>query len=268
MENPSLPNAPEQPIDNVTSATWRYLGTHFLPYIILYLVVAVAVFYFVPDIGKLQIGVALIVGGGTFFYTLAYSKIKREFTQEFGKSIGFTYTPKAELNTVSGKLFATGHSQYIFDVLSGLYRGHPMRIFSLRFIIGYGKGSQTFKYTVFESLLAGTVPDILLMSNQHMSAVSDWFSGDKTVELEGDFNKYFKLRVPKGREQEAYQIFTPDVMANLIDKASGVSFEFIGDKLYLYATKIVTKRTELQSMFDLSEYLVELFEKNTAMMRV
>ena len=65
-------------------------------------------------------------------------------------------------------------------------------------------------------------------------------------------------------EQEAYQIFTPDVMADLIDRASEVSFEFTGNKLYIYATKVIEKREEMQSMFDLAEYLVGLFKKNTA----
>lgn len=201
---------------------------------------------------------------GFIGYSIVYLKIKREFTQEFGKSIGFTYSRNAGMETVSGKLFQTGHSQSMFDVLMGNYKNVPMRIFTFRFTIGSGKNSHTYFYTVFEATLAGTVPDILLFSKKHSSAVTDWFSGDETVELEGDFNKYFKLRVPTGHEQETYQIFTPDVMADLIDRAKDFSFEFVGNKIYLYATKVLAKRADLQSMFDLSEYLTGLFEKNTA----
>jgi len=68
--------------------------------------------------------------------------------------------------------------------------------------------------------------------------------------------------VPEGHEQEAYQIFTPDVMSDLIDKASEFSFEFIDNKLYIYATKIITKRDDMKNIFNLSEYLISLFSKN------
>lgn len=144
----------------------------------------------------------------------------------------------------------------------GTYQSMPMRIFSFKFVIGSGRSTQTLVYTVVEASVQSNLPDILLLSKEHQNEVSDFFSGDDTIDLEGDFNKYFKLRVPKGYEQEAYQIFTPDVMAALIDKEAGLSFEFIGNKLYIYATKVITKRAEFQAMFDLSEYLISLFKKN------
>ena len=251
---------PVEPIENVNSSVWKYIRDNYLPYVIGYICVSVGVIYFFPN--QFTIFAVFIVG--SIGYSTVYTKIKREFTQEFGNSIGFTYSENAGLDTVSGKLFKTGHSQSIFDVLSGVYQNIPMRIFSFRFTIGEGKSSHTYSYTVFEATLNGKVPDILLFSKSHGSAVSDWFSGDETIELEGDFNKYFKLRVPKGYEEEAYQVFTPDVMADLIDKAKDVSFELTGNKLYIYATSVITDRKNLQSMFDLSEYLVGLFEKSTA----
>jgi len=245
----------EEPIENINSGTWKYFCDHY-PLVILYVCVFVAIMHFFPN----EFIVAIMLVIGFFWYIAVYGKIKTEFTQEFGKSIGFTYEKNASVQTASGKLFATGHSQILLDVLSGVYQKTPMRIFTLRFTIGYGKNSHTYSYTVFEAILNNTVPDILLFSKAHMNAISDWFGNDETIELEGDFNKYFKLRVPKGYEQEAYQIFTPDVMADLIDKAQNVSFEFIGNRLYIYATKTIKKRVDMQSMFSLSEYLIGLFE--------
>jgi hypothetical protein len=109
---------------------------------------------------------------------LIYRKIKTEFTKEFGESIGFTYEKNAAIETVTGKLFVTGHSQILCDVLCGVYQNIPMRIFTLRFTIGYGKNSHTYSYTVFEAILKNVVPDILLFSKEHMNAVSDLFSND------------------------------------------------------------------------------------------
>ena len=201
-----------------------------------------------------------------FIIAIAYghisAKIKREFTEQFGASIGFTYSPSAGMETVSGKIFRTGHSQAISDVLSGVHDNLPMRIFSFRFTVGSGKSSHTYFYTIFEARLNNPVPDILLFSSTHALAVSDWFSGDETIELEGDFNRYFRLRVPRGCEQEAYQIFTPDVMADLIDRARDYSFEFSGDRLYVVAAKVIGKREEMQAMFDLVTFMDNLFRRN------
>jgi hypothetical protein len=70
------------------------------------------------------------------------------------------------------------------------------------------------------------------------------------------------LRVPKGYEIEAYQILPPNVMADLIDKAKDLNFEFNGNKLYIYATSLILVREKLQSMFDLAEYLDNLFARS------
>jgi hypothetical protein len=247
----------EEPIENINSGTWKYFYGHYL-LVILYVCVFATVIYFIPN--EFSIAIMLVIG--FFWYIVVYGKIKTEFTQEFGKSIGFTYEKNASAQTALGKLFGTGHSQILLDVLSGVYQKTPMRIFTLRFTVGYGKNSHTYSYTVFEAILNNTVPDILLFSKAHMNAISDWFSNDETIELEGNFNKYFKLRVPKGYEQEAYQIFAPDVMADLIDKAQNVSFEFVGNRLYIYATKTITRRDDMQSIFSLSDYLTNLFDKN------
>ena len=247
------------PIEDVSSSTWEYISKHYIIYVILFFFFCLVAIYFAPTIYTPFILGAL----GYWGYSLVYKKVKRQFTEEFGKEIGFSYTDSMPFGDVSGKLFSTGHSQSIFDVLSGIYQNIPMQIFTFRFTVGYGKSAHTYSYTVFGATLTGTVPHILLFSNTHESVVSDWFNGDETLNLEGDFNKYFTLRVPEGHEQEAYQIFTPDVMANLIDKANELSFEFVDNKLYIYAIKVITKRDDFQRMFDLSEYLIGLFNKNT-----
>ncbi len=246
------------PIDNATSSVWSYIFSTYLVAVIVYVCLSVLLLYFFLN----QISIIVVVLIGSYGYSFIYRKIKGQFTQEFGQSIGFTYEKSIGLESVSGKLFAVGHSQSVFDVLSGVYHDTAMRIFSFQFTVGYGRDSHTYCYTVTEATLAGNVPDIFLYSKEHQGISVDFLAGNETVELEGDFNAYFKLRVPKGYEQEAYQIFTPDVMASLIDKARGVSFEFVGNKLYIYATKVILKREEMQEMFDLSQFLVGLFRKN------
>ena len=246
-------------VEDISSSTWEYISKHYAIHAILFFIFCLVAIYFAPTIATLFILGIL----GYWGYSFVYKKIKRQFTEEFGKEIGFSYTDSIPLENVSGKLFSTGHSQSIFDVLSGIYQNISMQIFTFRFTIGSGKSAHTYSYTVFEATLTGIVPHILLFSKIHESVVFDYFSGDETLKLEGDFNNYFTLRIPEGNEQEAYQIFTPDVMANLIDKASELSFEFVGNKLYIYAVKVIAKKDDFQNMFDLAKYLINLFNKNT-----
>lgn len=257
-------NETEPIIEDVSKSTETYILKNDKTYVALFGVIIigsiVGIITFGLDLRLCAIPIMLCAFG----YERVQAKIKREFTKQFGASIGFDYAETSTMESVNGKLFQTGHSQSLFDVLSGTQDNLPMRIFSFRFTIGYGKNSHTYSYTVFEVTLNNPVPNILLFSNEQTTAVSDWFSGDETVQLEGDFNKYFKLRVPKGREQEAYQIFTPDVMADLIDRARDFSFEFSGNHLYIYAPKVITKRDELQNMFNLVTYMDNLFRKNAS----
>lgn len=53
------------------------------------------------------------------------------------------------------------------------------------------------------------------------------------LSLEGDFDRHFTLYCPKGYEQDALYILTPDVMAHLIDGARGFDVEFIDRKIIL-----------------------------------
>ncbi len=231
----------------------------------IFVIAAIAIiFYFRLDFRWMVIPFVV----GTVGYGHIKSKITRAFTQQFGASIGFSYAPTADMATVSGKLFLIGHSQSIYNVLSGIEHGRDSRIFSYRFTVGSGRSSHTYVYTVFETTFANMMPDIVLTCQADSVGDFSLFDESEHIKLEGDFNKYFSLKVPKGYEMEAYQIFPPDVMADLIDRAQGLNFEFNGNKLYIYATKLITVREKLQAMFDLAQYLDDLFNRSTRAVNV
>ena len=166
----SQPSMSESQIEDVTSSTWKYIRTQYASYIIIYICICFVVIYLIPN----QFTIYLLIMIAFWGYSVASKKVKSEFTKEFGKSIGFTYGEDTSPETVVGKLFKTGHSQSLSDVLTGVYKDIPIRIFTFCFTIGYGKNSHTYLYTVFEATLLGKVPDILLFSNKHTSAVTDW----------------------------------------------------------------------------------------------
>jgi len=254
----------EPVIDDVEKSTNSYLWKHDKIWIMLYviLVLGSAVYICYAQINLYFFFIPVAIGYIAYFHL--QTKIKREFTQQFGASIGFVYSRSADLSSVNGKLFKLGHSQKIYDVLSGVESGRDSRIFSYSFTIGYGKGSRTYGFTIFETAFVNEMPDIVLTSNEIFSTTGlALFDGSEHVQLEGDFNKFFTLKVPKGYETDAYEIFPPNVMADLIDKARNLNFEFNGNKLYVYAAELILVREKLQAMFDLAEYLDNIFARST-----
>jgi len=56
---------------------------------------------------------------------------------------------------------------------------------------------------------------------------------DQRLELEGDFDRHAALYCPEGYERDALYLFTPDVMAMLVDRVRGFDVEIRGDRLLL-----------------------------------
>lgn len=54
------------------------------------------------------------------------------------------------------------------------------------------------------------------------------------LSLEGDFNNYYQLYVPKEYEPDALYVFTPDVMELLVQSGADYDVEIVNDVLYLY----------------------------------
>ena len=84
--------------------------------------------------------------------------------------------------------------------------------------------------------LATELPHLWLRSTRHRApAFSAYTAPDRSqrLSLEGDFDRYFELYCPQGYERDALYLFTPDVMAWLIDDVSGFDVELIDRRLVL-----------------------------------
>jgi hypothetical protein len=53
--------------------------------------------------------------------------------------------------------------------------------------------------------------------------------------LEGNFNNYFTLYAPKAYERDALYVFTPDVMAAMVDYGQEYDIEIVDDELFIYS---------------------------------
>jgi hypothetical protein len=59
------------------------------------------------------------------------------------------------------------------------------------------------------------------------------------LNLEGDFNEHFTLYCPAEYERDALYLFTPDVMARLIDRVHGFDVEIVDDWLFFVTARDV-----------------------------
>ena len=100
-----------------------------------------------------------------------------------------------------------------------------------------GGGSGFRRPFAFAQLaLPSEVPHIVLKNRRsRVLALAGLGLGNRAVlSLEGDFDRYFTLFCPAGYERDALEIFTPDVMAALIDVANDCEVELVDDRLLLY----------------------------------
>ncbi|BDZ47220.1 hypothetical protein [Naasia aerilata] len=61
------------------------------------------------------------------------------------------------------------------------------------------------------------------------------FDRDQVLSLEGDFDRHFTLYAPQEYERDALYVFTPDLMALLIDEAGGFDVEIVDDTMFIYS---------------------------------
>lgn len=76
------------------------------------------------------------------------------------------------------------------------------------------------------------------------------------VSLEGDFDTHFALYAPAGYERDALYLFTPDVMALLIDETGDLDVEVIGNRLTIYSPHLFDLHNS--AVWDRLEQIVRL----------
>jgi len=245
----------EELVTNVQQATWHYFFSHPGYYItaLVIVVISFVVCFYISAFYPFGFALVFLL----ILYSFVSAKIRGYLMEQFAKSLGYEYLSKGDpSSSVDGSLFSMGHDNNISDMIKGKDGDRVVRIFLYRCTIGYGKSAHTYFYTVFENTFNGNMPHILLHKEQFFFGGNPVdFSGGKHVTLEGDFNKYFSLYVEKDFEIEAYQIFDPDFMQELIETSKSFGFEFYQNKLYIYMPRLINKRSELDAMFTLSQKL-------------
>lgn len=145
-----------------------------------------------------------------------------------------------------GMIFDEGDSRTIQEAL--LFKDGT-EIGNYQYSTGSGKSRQTHSWGYVRIKLTRRLPNMVLDSRKNNflgSNLPDTFSRGQTLSLEGDFNNYFTLYAPKEYERDALYVFTPDVMAAVIDTGQAYDMEVIDDNLMLYMPGLVALNSEIK----------------------
>ena len=201
---------------------------------------------------------------GIMFYLMYLEKRARDrFMQRFALLAGFQYQEGTLTDDIDAPYLQIGRDRSLEDVVVGTFQTYPLRFFNFNCIVGYGKYQHTITFSAAQIGYRIALPHIFLDAHHHFFVDDAVFSAgapvhdsnQESIKLEGDFNKYFSLYAPKGYEIETLQIFTPDIMADLIEYSKNFSLEFYGSNLYIYSRKTITSGKDLCGLYDLVKFL-------------
>ncbi len=247
------------PIESISGATWAYIKEKYGAKS--YLFIAAASFLIIADLFFLHLIFISVITLFVIFgiYGWIYQKVDNRFYQQIAELNGYTYEPKGFLNT-RGHVFQIGDSPKFEDIITGEFENHPLKLFVYKFTTGSGKQRAEHKLSICELTFPTQMPNIVLNAH-NFSSYSLFDFGLKKLTLEGDFHKHFTLYCQPNYEIEALQIFTPDVMQDLMKKSKNYDIEFADDKIYIISPASLKTRTEIMAMFNFAHYLIIKLKK-------
>jgi len=176
---------------------------------------------------------------------------------QFAAANGIRFEPMDVAPSYPGEIFHVGRDQKVIEHL--VTGGRFLDIGNFSYITGSGKSQQTHNWGFLALALDRAMPNIVLDAKANnslfMSNLPVTLDKKQVLHLEGDFDQYFTLYCPAEYERDALYIFTPDLMALLIDEASPFDVELIDQWMFVYASRPfqLTDPAVLQRLFTIAD---------------
>lgn len=189
-------------------------------------------------------------------------QVRTLFWKHFALLNGWQYKSDSELSAEQqGIMFRQGDNRNISNCIKGVIDNRRFRIFSYNFSTGSGKNKRTYSYTVFAFKFNGTFPHIYLNNKVNFYGIKV----GESIPLPTEFEKSFSLSTPKEYEIEALEIFTPDVLASLLDNKFGHDVEFVNQEMLIFFEGQISNSEQLDKEFrralDLEDLLDEKLDR-------
>jgi hypothetical protein len=161
--------------------------------------------------------------------------------EHFAKANGLSFIPQAPDPGYSGAVFGTGSERIVRDRISRA-GSHFFDLGNYDYVTGSGKSRAEHHWGYLALKLDRRLPNMVLdaKSNNGLfgnTNLPETFRRDQRLSLEGDFDRYFTLYCPKEYEADALYVFTPDLMALLIDQSQQFDIEIVDDWMFVYSAK-------------------------------
>ncbi|CAN5184662.1 hypothetical protein BH09ACT5_BH09ACT5_01560 [soil metagenome] len=157
----------------------------------------------------------------------------------FATANGLVFSPKDPDPRYPGAIFQIGRSRAAVDHLRSA-SDRFLDYGNFRYTTGSGKNQSTRTWGFLALQLDRALPHMVLDSRANNgifgSNLPAAFTKDQVLHLEGDFDRHFTLYCPKEYERDALYVFTPDLMALLIDNAAPFDVEIIDRWMFVYSS--------------------------------
>jgi len=151
------------------------------------------------------------------------------------------YSPGTRNPDYPGLIFTHGDARHTLDNYYSLSEPR-FDIANYRYTTGSGKEKTTHNWGYLALKLGRRLPHMVLDARGNNglfggSTLPTSFRGNQKLSLEGDFDKHFTLYCPREYERDALYVFTPDLMALLIDESSAFDVEIVDDWMFVYSVE-------------------------------
>lgn len=157
----------------------------------------------------------------------------------FAEQNGIAFRARISNPGYPGTIFRQGEARRSFNVMR-YHRGRSIEIGNFRYVGDIGP-RRVPEWGYIAIRLDRKVPNMVMQSklNQKLfgTRLPVTFTKHQVLPLEGDFGRYFTLYAPMTYERDALYVFTPDLMALLIDETAAFDVEVVDDWMFVYSHK-------------------------------
>ena len=185
----------------------------------------------------LAVIVLAVIAAGSSFGGKQWETMLR--LSRFAAANGLDYTPRSGDPHYPGSIFGKGESRETLNRLRAT-SGRALEIANYQYLTGSGRNRRVHRWGYLAMRLDRRLPHMILDARANNAAfgvtnLPTSFTKNQVLSLEGDFDRYFTLYCPREYERDALYVFTPDLMALLIDNASVFDVEIVDDWMLVYS---------------------------------
>lgn len=160
----------------------------------------------------------------------------------FARANALMYEPHSPAPSYPGLIFGLGNARAVTDHFRTV-DGRYLDFGNYSYTTGSGKSRTTHRWGFLALHLDRALPHMVLDSRQNNGLLGGTnlpsvFSKQQVLSLEGDFDRHFTLYCPREYERDALYVFTPDLMALLIDEAAPFDVEIVDRWMFVYSSRV------------------------------